>query len=80
MREAGRRSHQNTGPGLTEQRHILTDAEMKSMIADVRRLGDPARGEIVQHPLGFDFEVLDADPRRIKRLRLRGLPSAAAHG
>jgi CBS domain containing-hemolysin-like protein len=40
----------------------------------------PARGEIVQHPLGFDFEVLDADPRRIKRLRLRGLPSTAAHG
>jgi CBS domain containing-hemolysin-like protein len=40
----------------------------------------PARGEIVQHPLGFDFEVLDADPRRIKRVRLRGLPNAAAHG
>jgi len=41
----------------------------------------PARGEIVQHPLGFDFEVLDADPRRIKRLRLRGLSGAAAdHG
>ena len=35
----------------------------------------PARGEIVQHPLGFDFEILDADPRRVKRLRLRGLPS-----
>jgi CBS domain containing-hemolysin-like protein len=35
----------------------------------------------VQHPLGFDFEVLDADPRRIKRLRLRGLSGAAAdHG
>lgn len=40
----------------------------------------PARGEIVQHPLGFDFEILDADPRRVKRLRLRGLPNAAAHG
>jgi CBS domain containing-hemolysin-like protein len=40
----------------------------------------PARGEIVQHPLGFDFEVLDADPRRVKRLRLRGLPIAADHG
>ncbi len=40
----------------------------------------PARGEIVQHPLGFDFEVLDADPRRIKRVRLRGLPGAARHG
>jgi magnesium and cobalt transporter len=33
----------------------------------------PARGDIVKHPLGFEFEVLDADPRRVKRLRVRGL-------
>lgn len=31
----------------------------------------PARGEIVRHPIGMEFEVLDADPRRIKRLRAR---------
>jgi CBS domain containing-hemolysin-like protein len=30
----------------------------------------PQRGEIVSHS-GFEFEVLEADPRRIKRLRLR---------
>jgi len=30
----------------------------------------PARGEIVTHPAGVEFEVLDADPRRIKRLRI----------
>jgi magnesium and cobalt transporter len=35
----------------------------------------PSRGEIVPHETGAEFEVLDADPRRIKRLRLR-LPSA----
>jgi len=40
----------------------------------------PARGEIVQHPKGIDFEVLDADPRRIKRVRLRGVPHAADPG
>jgi len=34
----------------------------------------PARGEVIKHPAGFDIEVLDADPRRVKRLRLRGLP------
>ncbi|HXP75417.1 MAG TPA: hemolysin family protein [Stellaceae bacterium] len=34
----------------------------------------PARGEVIRHPAGFDIEVLDADPRRVKRLRLRGLP------
>ena len=35
----------------------------------------PARGEIIVHPDGTEFEVLDADPRRIKRLRVR-LPNA----
>src|ERR1700741_4891309 len=31
----------------------------------------PKRGEVIAHPLGIEFEVLDADPRRIKRLRVR---------
>lgn len=31
----------------------------------------PQRGEIVAHPAGVEFEVLDADPRRLKRLRVR---------
>jgi len=30
----------------------------------------PARGELVRHPSGIEFEVLEADPRRIKRLRI----------
>jgi CBS domain containing-hemolysin-like protein len=35
----------------------------------------PARGELIVHPpSGMSFEVLEADPRRIKRLRLRDLP------
>ncbi|WP_425099605.1 hemolysin family protein [Tropicibacter sp. S64] len=40
----------------------------------------PARGEVVRHPEGIDFEVVDADPRRIKRLRVRlpGTPVPAA--
>lgn len=37
----------------------------------------PARGEVIQHPEGPEFEVIDADPRRIKRLRVR-LPDIAA--
>ena len=36
----------------------------------------PVRGEVVEHPDGLEFEVMDADPRRIKRLRVR-LPEAA---
>jgi magnesium and cobalt transporter len=35
----------------------------------------PARGEVIVHPDGPEFEVVDADPRRIKRLRVR-LPEA----
>ncbi|MEO1238200.1 MAG: hemolysin family protein [Pseudomonadota bacterium] len=31
----------------------------------------PARGEVIKHADGPDFEVVDADPRRIKRLRVR---------
>jgi magnesium and cobalt transporter len=31
----------------------------------------PARGEVILHPEGPEFEVVDADPRRIKRLRVR---------
>ncbi len=37
----------------------------------------PARGEVVPHPTGAEFEVVDADPRRIKRLRVR-LPKLGA--
>ncbi|MFV0359889.1 hemolysin family protein [Tropicimonas sp.] len=36
----------------------------------------PARGEVIPHPSGVQFEVVDADPRRIKRLRVR-LPGVA---
>lgn len=31
----------------------------------------PERGEVIRHPAGLDFEVVDADPRRIKRLIVR---------
>lgn len=31
----------------------------------------PVRGEIIPHPNGLEFEVLDADPRRINRLCIR---------
>ncbi|MGQ7478389.1 transporter associated domain-containing protein, partial [Streptococcus suis] len=30
----------------------------------------PARGELIRHGSGVKFEVLDADPRRIKKLRV----------
>ena len=39
----------------------------------------PSRGELISHASGIAFEVLDADPRRVKRLRVRNLP-APRHG
>ncbi|KQB97120.1 conjugal transfer protein [Loktanella sp. 1ANDIMAR09] len=36
----------------------------------------PARGEVIVHPAGPEFEVVDADPRRIKRLRVRLTPAS----
>ena len=33
----------------------------------------PVRGEVVSHPNGSEFEIVDADPRRVKRIRLRWL-------
>ena len=40
----------------------------------------PKRGEVIAHPSGVEFEVLEADPRHIKRLRVRRLPPANGAG
>lgn len=31
----------------------------------------PVRGEVIPHPAGLEIEIVDADPRRIKSLRVR---------
>ena len=38
----------------------------------------PARGEVIGHPSGIEFRVLEADPRRIRRLRVRRPQQRAA--
>jgi len=56
---------------------VLTDEERA---ADIDTVGGlvftlagrvPAKGELVSHPSGLEFRILDADPRRIRRLRVR---------
>ena len=37
----------------------------------------PARGEVVPGPGDFEIEVLDADPRRLKKVRITRGPSGA---
>lgn len=34
----------------------------------------PTRGEVVRHSSGVEFDVIDADPRRVTRVRIRNLP------
>ncbi|MCF8511613.1 MAG: hemolysin family protein [Rhodobacteraceae bacterium] len=55
------------------------DAEIDTLggLVFVRTGRVPARGEVVPHESGAEFEVVDADPRRIKRLRVR-LPGAGS--
>jgi CBS domain containing-hemolysin-like protein len=56
---------------------VLTDEERA---ADIDTVGGlvftlagrvPAKGELVSHPSGLEFRILEADPRRIRRLRVR---------
>jgi magnesium and cobalt transporter len=55
------------------------DAEIDTLggLVFVRIGRVPARGEVIPHESGAEFEVIDADPRRIKRLRVR-LPGAGS--
>jgi magnesium and cobalt transporter len=39
----------------------------------------PKRGDVIVHPSGLEFEVLDGDPRRIARLRVRRLPAESGN-
>ncbi len=66
------------GPILTdEERAEDTDTLGGLLFALAGRV--PTRGELIVHPAsGVEFEVLEADPRRIKRLRLRKLPKKSA--
>jgi len=64
------------GMNLTE---VLEDEEIDTLGGVVFVLTGriPTRGEVIPHPVGVEFEVVDADARRIKRLRVR-LPNAKA--
>lgn len=38
----------------------------------------PSRGEVLSHESGMVFEILDADPRRVSRLRIKNIPKEEA--
>ena len=55
------------------------DEEIETVAGLVTALAGrlPQRGEVITHPGGFDLEVVDADPRRVKKVRVRPAPTAA---
>lgn len=60
------------GPVLTEEERDDVDTLGGLVFYLAGRV--PSRGELISHPSsGIEFEVVDADPRRIKRLRVRPL-------
>jgi magnesium and cobalt transporter len=65
------------GPILTEDER---EADIDTVAGLVFTLAGrvPARGEVVEHESGIEFRVLDADPRRIRRLRMRPATGAPA--
>jgi len=63
----------HVGPVLTaEQREEDIDT-LGGLVAYVAGRV-PARGEVIRHESGVEFQVVDADPRRIRRLRILNLP------
>lgn len=60
------------GPVFTEEDRETSDTLAGLVYALAGHI--PARGEVINHESGMVFEVLDADPRRIKFLRIRGVP------
>lgn len=38
----------------------------------------PQRGEVLSHPSGFDFEIVEADARKVRKIRIRKTPPAPA--
>jgi magnesium and cobalt transporter len=65
------------GPVLSEDER---DADIETVGGLVFTLAGrvPAKGEVITHPSGIEFRVLDADPRRIRRVRVRRATEQAA--
>ena len=63
----------------------MTGVELMSDDEEIDTLGGlvvslagrvPQRGEVLQHDSGLDFEVTEADPRKVRKIRIRWRPAA----
>ncbi|MBP2311667.1 hemolysin family protein [Azospirillum soli] len=64
---------ERVGPVLTEEEREDIDTLGGLVVSLAGRV--PGRGEMLKHPSGLEFEIVEADPRRIKRLRVRNAPA-----
>lgn len=62
------------GPVLTEEEREEIDTLGGLVFSLAGRVA--SRGEVIRHPAGLDFEVVAADPRRLRTLRVRRRPAA----
>lgn len=62
------------GPVLTEEEREEIDTLGGLVFSLAGRVA--TRGEVIRHPAGLEFEVVAADPRRLRTLRVRRRPAA----
>jgi CBS domain containing-hemolysin-like protein len=64
---------ERVGPVLTDEEREDIDTLGGLVVSLAGRV--PGRGELLTHPSGLEFEIIDADSRRLKRLRVRNAPA-----
>ena len=64
---------EKVGTVLTEEEREEVDTLGGLVVSLAGRV--PGRGETLRHSSGLEFEIIDADSRRLKRLRVRNAPA-----
>lgn len=68
---------EEAGPILTEDER-LEDVDTMGGLVFYLAGRVPGRGEVIGHDSGIEFEILEADPRRIRRIRASRIPPPSA--
>ena len=61
------------GVTFSEEEHEFTDT-LGGLVTNLANRV-PGRGALIKHPSGIEFEVLESDPRRLRLLRIRNIPT-----
>jgi len=66
---------ERTGVAISKEERDDIDTIGGLVVALAGRV--PGRGELIAHSSGIEFEIVEADRRRVRRLRIRNLPAKA---